>query len=202
MRRSLFSPLWYRVSGQHPRLHLDVRVERSHARGQTWMVLIDGVSGRQFRVNDDAWQFVGRCDGSRTVEEVWDSLLETMGDAAPTQDEVIAILGRLGEQGLIVTEAVADAGILVERGERRTRVRRRGFVNPFAFRVSFGDPTAILNRLEGPGAALFRRQAKIRARLGGSLHFFENAEAQRRRDRREGFRQPNLCVLCASASLR
>ena len=156
MRRSLFSPLWYRVSGQHPRLHLDVRVERSHARGQTWMVLIDGVSGRQFRVNDDAWQFVGRCDGSRTVEEVWDSLLETMGDAAPTQDEVIAILGRLGEQGLIVTEAVADAGILVERGERRTRVRRRGFVNPFAFRVSFGDPTAILKRLEGPGAALFR----------------------------------------------
>src|SRR5436853_4213303 len=154
MRRSLFSPLWYRVAGQHPRLNTGVRVERQRYRDEAWFLLIDS-AGRHFRVNENAYQFIGRCDGARTVEEVWHSLFELLRDDAPTQDEVITLLGRLNEQGLIITEAVPDAESLVERSERRRRERRRGFINPFAFRIPLGDPWRWLKHLNGLSAALF-----------------------------------------------
>ena len=38
MRRSLFSPLWYRVAGQHPRLTPGVRAERQTFRGESFAV--------------------------------------------------------------------------------------------------------------------------------------------------------------------
>ncbi|HYC46136.1 MAG TPA: efflux RND transporter periplasmic adaptor subunit [Burkholderiales bacterium] len=155
MRRSLFSPLWYRVAGQHPRLPPGVRAERQTSRGESWYLLIDGASGRHFRVNDKAYQFVGRCDGTRTVQEIWDSLFGLLRDDAPTQDEIIALLARLDENGLIITEAVPDTETLFERAQQRRRQRRRGFVNPFAFRISLGDPWPLLERFERVSAALF-----------------------------------------------
>ena len=113
MRRSLFSSVWYRVANHHPRLHGSVRVERQRYRGELWFLVIDSASGRHFRMNAKAYQFVGRCDGTRTVQQIWDGLFELLRDETPTQDEIIALLHRLDEQGLIATEALPDAQSLV-----------------------------------------------------------------------------------------
>src|SRR4051812_2354575 len=118
MRRSLFSPLWYRVAAQHPRLSVGVRVERHTSRGESWYVLVDATSGRHFRVNDKAYQFVGRCDGTHTVQEIWDSLFRLMRDETPAQDDIVALLARLEANGLIVSEAVPDADALSARAQR------------------------------------------------------------------------------------
>src|SRR6476661_6197901 len=80
MQQSLFSALWYRVAEQHPRLRSEVRVQRQQVRGQRWYLLVNVVNGRQYRINERAYQFIGRCDGRRCVEEIWSSLLEQLGD--------------------------------------------------------------------------------------------------------------------------
>lgn len=148
MRESLFSPLWYRVAGQHPYLRVDVRVQRQQYRDQVWYVLINERTGRQYRVNHKAYQVIGRCDGRSSVQQLWDGMLDDLGDDAPTQDEMIRMLSQLNQQGLLGYEAMPDVQALVGHQDERVKRRRRGFLNPFAFRIPLGDPSRLLNRLD------------------------------------------------------
>ena len=147
MSESLYSPLWYRVAEQHPALRTEVRVQRQRVRGERWYLLVNPANGRHFRVNQQAYELVGRCDGERSVEQVWSALLEQFRDAAPTQDEVIQLLNELDQHGLIAYENAPEPEAMVRRRDERERRRLRGFVNPFAVRVPLGDPSAWLERL-------------------------------------------------------
>ena len=72
---SVFSSQWYRVAKLHPSLRSQVRVTRQIYRDETWYVLADPVSGRFHRMNAAAYAFVGRCDGTRSVDELAEALL-------------------------------------------------------------------------------------------------------------------------------
>jgi len=159
MAQSLFSPLWYRVAELHPRLRSHVRVQRQKYRDQIWYLLIDGTSGRQHRLNDSAYQFVGRCDGERTVQQVWDSLLGQLGDQAPTQEEVISVMTQLAQSELLQCEITPDIEILFRHSTERTRRRRRAVLNPMAFRVPLYDPSQLLDRLQPYARRLFHPYA-------------------------------------------
>jgi putative peptide zinc metalloprotease protein len=153
---SLFSAQWYRVAEVKPRLRSQVRVQRQQWRTERWFLLSDTATGRQHRINDAAYQFIGRCDGQRSVHEVWTAVLDAQPDAAPTQDEVVQLLGQLHEMELLQSERAADATTLLQRREARQRQRRRGMLNPFSFRLALGDPSPWLRRLDPLAQALFR----------------------------------------------
>jgi len=156
MTQSLFSTQWYRVAQLHPRLRPQVRTQRQNRRGQPWYLLSDTATGRQHLINDPAYQFIGRCDGRHDVQGVWDSVLATLGDAAPTQDEVIALLAQLNEHELLQCEHTPDTAVLFQRRTERRRRRRRAMVNPFAFRLPLGDPSSWLPRFDPLASLLFR----------------------------------------------
>jgi len=156
MTRSLFSPLWYRIAERTPRIRPDVSVRRQVSRGVAWHVLVNAVTGRQCRINERAFQLVGRLDGRYSVQAIWDRLLEQLRDDAPTQDEVVQLLGQLGDQGFVDMGAVPDFPNQAQRRDQRRRRRRRSFVNPFAFRIPLGDPTPLLDRLSGFTQRIFR----------------------------------------------
>src|ERR1700674_802440 len=158
MSESLFSPLWYRVADQHPHLRTDVRVQRQHYRDELWRLLVGAADGRQIRINDRAWQFIGRCDGRHSVQQVWDALLKQFRDDAPTQDEVVRLLAQLDGLGLLAYETTPDVRILARRRDERMQ-QRRGSVNPFALRIPLGDPSRLLDRLAGLPALLFNAPA-------------------------------------------
>src|SRR5581483_11527643 len=113
MNESLFSPAWYRVSAQHPRLRPDVAVQRQQVRDQRWYLLLNAANNRQIRVNQQAYEFIGRCDGEHSVQQVWDQLVQALGDDAPTQDEVIRTLNELDSHELLAHENTPDARTLV-----------------------------------------------------------------------------------------
>ena len=156
MSASLFSAQWYRVARVRPRLRAQVRVQRQQWRDQRWYLLSDEATGRQHRINPSAYQFIGRCDGQRTVHEVWNALLELQPDAAPTQDEVLALLGQLNDMELLQSEHAASAETMMRRRDDRRRLRRRTMLNPFSFRLPLGDPAPWLARLDPLAFALFR----------------------------------------------
>ena len=156
MTATLYSAQWYRVAQLRPRLRPQVKVQRQHWRDQRWYLLSDAATGRQHRINDSAYQFIGRCDGQRTVHEVWNSLLETRCDDAPTQDEVLRLLGQLNEHELLQSERASEASALRQRRNERRKARRRRLLNPFSFQLPLADPAAWLNRLDPLAHALFR----------------------------------------------
>ncbi|MFZ5483093.1 MAG: biotin/lipoyl-binding protein [Pseudomonadota bacterium] len=161
MEAGYLNPHWYRVAELHPRLKPHVQVRRQVVRGQRWHVLHEPVEGRHFRLNPGAYAFVGLCDGRLSVREIWDHLVETMGEAAPSQTEAIGILTRLSEGGVLQAEAIPDVDLLFERQAERRERQRWSQLNPFFFRAALFDPRPYLGPIERVFRPLMRGPALL-----------------------------------------
>ena len=109
IERPTFSESWYRVAGLTPRLRATVQIYRQHYRGHRWYIVQDPSSNQYFRLNSPGYRFVGLLDGRRTVADVWKTCNEQYGDEAPTQGEVIQLLGQLYAGNLIHAEMPPDS---------------------------------------------------------------------------------------------
>lgn len=147
MAVSLFSPRWYRVAGLRPQLRAQVDLKRQMQRGTHWYVLQDRSSDNVRRLNLAGYAFLGRCDGAVTVQQAWDAQLAASPEEAMAQDEVIELLVALHGRGLLQFDVAPDVENLFHAQDRRQRRRRRGGVNPMAFRLTLGDPSRALDPL-------------------------------------------------------
>jgi len=161
LSEDLYSPSWYRVANLRPRLRGHVRIHRHHYRGELWYVLEDRVSRRMHRFNPPAHFILGLMDGRRSVQELWDAAINRFGDDAPTQDELIRLLGQLHAADVMQSEIAPDVAELLRRAEK---VRRRTLLqklSPLALRIPLVDPERWLERwlpwyrwMFGPAGAL------------------------------------------------
>ncbi|NOS78792.1 MAG: HlyD family efflux transporter periplasmic adaptor subunit [Nitrospira sp.] len=148
MGGEFFSASWYRVERLTPRLRSHVQLARHQYRGQTWYVLHDRASERFQRFTPAGYQLIGLMDGRRSVRDIWDSATASLGDEAPTQDDVIQLLSQLHASDLIVCDVLPDTGELSERADRIARRQWMSrFSNVFAWRVPLGDPDRFLTAL-------------------------------------------------------
>jgi len=93
--RPTFHEAWYRVANLRPRLLAGVRVHRQHFRaspGTFWTTPPASTTRGSVRrgIGSSACSMA-----ARTVSEVWSLCNEQLGDRAPTQGEVIQLLGQL-----------------------------------------------------------------------------------------------------------
>jgi putative peptide zinc metalloprotease protein len=160
----LLSSLWYRVATLRPQLLARARLHRHRYRGELWYLLQDPASGKVHRFTPAARLILAAMDGRRSVHELWQLAQRRLGDDAPTQDELLQLLGQLHGSDLLQTDVPPDALELFERGGRESRAKhRRSWANPMAVRIPLVDPGAFLDRfapwwrvLWGPaGAALW-----------------------------------------------
>ena len=119
---ALFSTYWYRVADIKPQLRSHVRLTRHTYRGNNWYVLVDPSASRQHRFNRAAYTIIGMMDGKRSVQDIWKSATAEFGDDAPTQDEIIRLLGQLHAADVLQSDIPPD---IVELFERQDRHRNR-----------------------------------------------------------------------------
>jgi putative peptide zinc metalloprotease protein len=144
---ALFSPSWYRVAGLKPRIRAHAAIHRHAYRGEVWFVLQDQAAGRSHRFSPAAHHFIGLMDGNRTVQEIWNATTQKLGDAAPTQEEVIRLLGQLHAADALLCDVPPDAGEVFRRHERHARMEwRRRLWTPLALRFPLWDPDRFLDR--------------------------------------------------------
>jgi putative peptide zinc metalloprotease protein len=147
--RPTFSPLWHRVRALKPRLRPHVQINRQFYRGRRWHVVHDPASNQFYRLSPVGHEMVGLLDGSRTVEDVWNLCLGSHGDAAPTQGEVIEMLGQMYNANLLAIDTTPETEQLLSRG--RERVKRRiasQAIGIMYFRVRLFNPDRYLSWLE------------------------------------------------------
>ena len=143
----LHSPSWYRIAELRPRLRSHVRIHRHHYRGELWYVLEDRVSRRMHRFNPAAHYVIGLMNGFRSVNEIWESAISKFGDDAPTQDELIRLLGQLHSAEVLQSEVTPDVAELLRRvrkGGRKTWLQN--LLSPMAIRIPLFDPDRWLER--------------------------------------------------------
>jgi len=144
---NLYSPSWYRVAALRPRLRGHVRIHRHHYRGELWYVLEDRVSRRMHRFNPAAHFVIGLMDGRRSVQELWDAAMQRFGDDAPTQDELIRLLGQLHAADLLQSEMAPDVAELLRRARlARRRSWMQKYLSPLSLRIPLADPDRFLER--------------------------------------------------------
>lgn len=147
MSEPLLSTAWYRVATLRPRLRRHARLHRMRYRGVLWYLLQDPATSRVHRFTPAARFVIAAMDGQRTVQQLWELTNKQFGEDAPTQDEIIRLLGQLNSADLLQSDAIPDARELFERGEKQERAtHRRSFTNPMAIRLHLWDPDAMLNR--------------------------------------------------------
>jgi putative peptide zinc metalloprotease protein len=160
----LQSSLWYRVAALRPRLLTRARLHRHRYRGELWYLLQDPASGKVHRFTPAARLILAAMDGRRSVHDLWQLAQRRLGDDAPTQDEILQLLGQLHGADLLQTDVPPDALEVFERGQRETRSKsRRAWSNPMAVRIPLVDPGSFLDRFAAwwprvwgmPGALLW-----------------------------------------------
>lgn len=144
---SLYSAYWYRVGPLTPRLQPGARIQRQILRGEEWFVFTHPISGQHYRLNRKAYELIGRFNGEYTLDALWTGLQNTLGDDAPTQDEVIALLAQLLEIGLVLFDSLPDLSMLQQYQHAQRKQKRITGLNPFAFRLRLFNPESLLDRL-------------------------------------------------------
>ena len=149
MTESVFSESWYRVAQLTPRLRSHTRIHRHRYREQIWYVLQDASTARYHRFTPAAYSIIGLMNGERTVDTIWDAANTEFGDDAPTQDEVIRLLGELHASDVLQCDVPPDSEELFRRYERDrlTKLKKR-LLSPLAFRIPLFDPERVLCRFE------------------------------------------------------
>lgn len=148
MTETLLSSSWYQVAALQPRLRTHARLHRMRYRGELWYLLQDPVSIKVHRFRPAARWLIAAMDGRRTVQQLWEMANRQLGEEAPTQDEVIRLLGQLHGADLLQSDATPDVAELFERGVQQERAaRRRSWMNPLAWRIHLWDPDRFLNAL-------------------------------------------------------
>ncbi len=154
--RPTFSESWYRVAELRPRLSAQVQAHRQHYRGRLWYVLQDPLSNQYSRLSEPGYRFVALLDGRRTVAEAWSIASEQLGDSAPTQGEVIQLLGMLYASNLLRAELPPDTEGLFGRYQKRIRREVQGYMMNLLFaRIPLFDPNHFLDRTVGLVGKIF-----------------------------------------------
>lgn len=148
MSDELLSNSWYRVAAVRPCLRRHARLHRMRYRGQLWYLLQDPISNQVHRFTPAARFVIAAMNGERSVQQLWELANRRLGEDAPTQDDIIRLLGQLHAADLLRSDATPDTAEAYERGQRQARqVRQRSYMNPMAIRIHLFDPDALLNKL-------------------------------------------------------
>ena len=145
MAKAFFSNYWYRVADLQPRLRSHARISRHQYRGQTWFVLDDPSTQRYHRFTPDSHLPIGLMDGRRTVQEIWEIACERLGDNAPTQDDMILLLGQLNAADVLDCDVPLDVRELLTRHDKeRLKKWQQRVASIFSWRIPLVDPERFL----------------------------------------------------------
>jgi len=147
MSEALFSPHWYRVRDLKLQLRQHIKMHRNDYRGLIWYILEDQANGSSHRFNSTAYQVIGLLNGQQTVSQIWDVVNDRLGDFAPTQEQMIQLLGKLHAADLLQSDLPSDTEELFLRGEQhKSKKLKQRFTNPIAIKIPLWDPENFLQQ--------------------------------------------------------
>jgi len=148
MSAQTFSESWHRIAEARIGLLPSVTVQRQRFGGADWYVLQDRFTQRFFRLTPQAWRFISRLSPRRTVDDAWRDALERFPDQAPSQHEVIQLLGQLHHSNLLYYRSAPDSLEIFDRYRKhRSRELMSKLLGFLYLRIPVWNPNDWLNRV-------------------------------------------------------
>jgi len=142
---SVFNSSWYRVAELRPTIRSHAAIHRHHYRGERWYVFQDRASGKHHRLTPAAYYVVGLMNGERSVEEIWQQAVSHLRDDAPTQTEIIDLLGQLHAADILRCDVTPDALELFRRHRKHVKnYWKQRLGSPLSIRFPLWDPERFL----------------------------------------------------------
>ncbi|OUS15210.1 peptidase M50 [Gammaproteobacteria bacterium 50_400_T64] len=155
---SLFSQSWYLVSALSPRLRRHTAIHRHIYRGEVWYVLQDHASGQFHRFTPQAYLIIGKMDGQRSLQQIWEEACELLGDDMPSQDDIIGLVSKLFSANVLHSDTMPDMEALDRRHSMLARQKLiQKIKSPLAVRIPLLDPERFLNNTMSIVAPFFSR---------------------------------------------
>jgi len=155
---ALFSPHWYRVSDIAPWLASDVSINRHIYRGEPSYVLSRRSTGNHFRLDVATFAIVDRLDGIITIDELWQELLAERDEDAPSQYDMLALLGSLHDADLLVVSGRLQADhLFARRDDSSRRNNKQRYSNPLFLRFALWNPEETLQKWTSISTAIFSK---------------------------------------------
>ncbi len=141
------SASWYRIAGLRPRLAPAAEIGLHRYRGKSWYVVTDPAGGRVHRLPPASLMLLQSMDGTATVGAIWEAAAARLGDDAPSQDQVIQLLGQLHAADLLQADVAPDTRELLDRHDQAEQRRlRQSLLNPLSLRFGLWNPDRFLTR--------------------------------------------------------
>ena len=141
MQEQILQSPWQKAKHLKPQLSSEVEVFRRHFRGEQWYVLRRSGSDRLYRVNPEAWQIIGLCNGGNSLEDIL-SLLRRQGTDL-SESDLLAVIYQLTHQGLI-NNGLNNTPAPVS--DRHAKAWYSSLKNPLAIRLPIWDPDYFLTK--------------------------------------------------------
>jgi len=101
-----------------------------------------------FRLTESGYYLIALLNGDRTVEQAWEQSMTVLGDAAPTQGEVIQLLGQLYSSNLLRGDVPPDVEGMFNRFRKRKLREIGGTLGNLLFlKIPLFDPDRLLDGL-------------------------------------------------------
>ncbi len=141
--------LWNSVLNLRPRLRRNIRVVAQEFRGSRWYLLQDENAGRFIRVNNTAYDLIGRFDGDYSIREILEIIADSKsGDQAINAEQVLGVVSQLHEfEALKGGLSVSSRDALRRFNHSQEQKRLQQWGNPLSLRFSLLDPDRLLNAL-------------------------------------------------------
>ena len=139
--------IWARLKELTPRLRSHIRTHVQVYRNERWFLLLDELSGEHLRLNARAYGLVGRLDGKRTLDTIFEHLSNTETPDL-SSSEVVDLVGRLQRMGAIsnvMDKTTLD--LVKQHRDRRRSVRLRKLISPLLIRIPMLNPNKLLDRI-------------------------------------------------------
>lgn len=142
--------LWQYVAELQPQLRADVTIITQDFRSERWYVLHDKASGRFIRMNNFAYQLLGRLNGEYSLSDILLLSNQSRPEGTPemTVTDILQLLSQLHEAEVLRGGIPLSAQDILIRYKRSIKFRRfRALSNPLFLKVSLFDPDRLLNLL-------------------------------------------------------
>ena len=160
---------WSAIAGLKPSLLSHIHIQRQLFRGAKWFVLSDETTGKHMRVNEMAYQVIGRLDGRQTVESIYTFLKERVDNDGtntkhdcPDRQEILLMLSQLYSFGALqgLGEKSTEQMVL-EHSKEQSKNSWRRWLSPLMIRFPLFDPDQFLERWMPVCQWMFSRMAML-----------------------------------------